>query len=239
MTTPIPTLEKGARRFAAVVLAAGGSVSRGGTCPLTPYLGRTLVEHAARTALDSGACEVVVVAGEHATEIRRRLRRLPVRVVENREWREGISSSIRAGVAGLTSEPAAAIVCLCDQPKITADHLRALGERALAGDGARSGPTPIVASSYDGILGAPAAFAASMFPDLLALRGRAGARDLIRGAHAQVEAIHFADANEGVDPLPISDPPPRPRRKNILTGRYEPARAPRAPPSRRQIPVAV
>jgi molybdenum cofactor cytidylyltransferase len=189
-------IEQVPRGFAAVILAAGKASSRGRPLPLRLYRGRTLVEHAVRTALDSGASEVVVVVGEHAAEIRRAVRHLPVRVIENREWREGMASSIRTGISGLSSNCDAAILCLCDRVKVTADHLRALGERALAPDG-----PPIVASLYEGVLGAPAAFARSQIPRLLELTGEQGARRLIRDGATQVEAIEFVGANERVAPV--------------------------------------
>ncbi len=157
----------------------------------SPFLGRTLVEHAARTALASGASEVIVVVGKHVDEIRRRLKWLPVRVIHNREWTEGISSSIRAGISGLRSNPTAAVLYLCDQSKVTPQHLSTLGQRAIA----PGGPS-IVASAYDGVVGVPCAFAAEMFPRLLALQGKSGARDLVRSSEEVVETIRFADANK-------------------------------------------
>ena len=218
-------------RFAVVVLAAGGSVERGLPTQLHPYLGRTLVEHAARTAIASGACEVVVVVGDHADKVRPKLARLPVRVVENRHWKEGIGSSIRTGVSALKSNPASVVVSLCDQPKVTPDHLKDLVGRVLGGDGIQ-----IAASSYDGISGAPAAFAESVFPNLMKLEGPFGARNLIRNAGSLLEAIQFAEANAEVeieplveDPLPCFSEaiPPKPH------NRSRPARA----PPRRQLPA--
>ncbi len=211
--------------FAAIILAAGNSLKKGRPMQLCPYLGRTLVEHVTRTALASGACEVLVVAGEHAEEIRRQLRRLPVRVIQNRGWQEGIASSIRTGISHLRSGPGAAIVCLCDQPRITPDHLQALGQQALA----RNGPQ-IVASSYDGISGAPASFARSVFPDLLALKGNAGARQLIRNAGSRVQTIRFADANEEVEFANGGERPQRPRRQGFFTKPLYDFQAARAPP---------
>lgn len=180
-------------RFAVILLAAGMSPGRGRPKQLLPYLGRTLIEHGARTALASGASEVVVVVGDDDGEIAGRLRHLPVRIVHNRDWAEGMSSSIRVGLAKLSKQPQAAVITLCDQPRVTAAHLRALAERVLVADG-----PPIVASSYDGILGAPSAFSRSMFPRLLDLRGQAGARHLIREAAVAVEAIHCPEANDEV-----------------------------------------
>lgn len=220
--------------FAVVVLAAGQSPGRGRPKQLLPYLGRTLVEHAARTALASGACEVVVVVGEYADEIRHELRMLPVRVVHNREWRKGISSSIRTGISRLQSDPSAAVISLCDQPKTTGAHLRALAQRVLAEDGAT-----VAASAYDGVLGAPAAFARSMFSQLLGLSGESGARHLIRNAAARVEVLHFADANVEAGEAPCPQPALGRDTQGAATEPYRNCSDARAPPGLRRCLVAI
>jgi len=179
--------------FGVVVLAAGGSARLGRPKQLLPYLGRTLVEHAVRTALASGASEVVVVVGAEADAIRERLRGLRVRVVHNRDWAEGMGSSIRCGVAALSDSIGAAVIALADQPRITPGHLRSLALRLGESE------KPIAASSYDGVVGAPCAFSHTEFPRLLALSGDAGARSLIRAGGAPVETISFDGANVDVD----------------------------------------
>lgn len=175
--------------FGVVVLAAGGSSRFGQPKQLLPYLGRTLVEHAVRTALASGAAEVVVVVGAEGPEIRKRLQGLRVRIVTNEAWAEGMGGSIARGVAALSEGVDATVIALADQPRITPEHLRALAER--------TSQEPIVASSYDGIVGAPCAFARPQFARLLALTGEEGARHLIRAANVAV--IEFAAANVDVD----------------------------------------
>lgn len=225
------THTKPSRRFAAVVLAAGAP-GKGRPGQLTPYLGHSLVEHVARIALGSGASEVVVVAGDGADEIRARLARLPVRVVENRRWREGISSSIRTGISSLRSGPEAAVICLCDQPKVTSSHLRALGERATAPDG-----PSIAASFYDGVTGAPAAFRGSLFERLLRLPEGSGARHLIREADVPIETIPFDEANAEV-PVPEAGPRPvRPRRQAFISRFFGSSLEARAPPRRPNLSV--
>lgn len=181
-----------AGKFGVVVLAAGGSARLGRPKQLLPYLGRTLVEHAVRTALASGASEVVVVVGANADAIRVRLAGLPVRIVNNREWAEGMGSSIRRGVAALGPDVSSAVIALADQPRITPDHLRSLA-------GALGEGTALAASSYDGVVGAPCAFARSEFPSLLGLTGDAGARFLIRQAGDALATIAFDGANVDVD----------------------------------------
>jgi CTP:molybdopterin cytidylyltransferase MocA len=64
------------------------------------------------------------------------------------------------------------VLMSCDQVALTPGHLR-----ALVGD-----PERITGSAYAGKIGIPAYFPAASFPELLALRGDTGARELLRGA---------------------------------------------------------
>jgi len=177
------------RPFGVVVLAAGGSSRLGRPKQLLPYLGRTLIEHAVRTALASGAGEVVVVLGAEAERVRERLKGLPVRIVLNRDWEAGMGGSLALGIAALSQTIESAVVALADQPRITPQHLRTLAEKAR----------PIAASSYDGVVGAPCAFTAEVFDRLKRLNGDAGARDIIRGNPDGVTVVEFAGANIDVD----------------------------------------
>ena len=181
------------KQFGVVILAAGASARYGRPKQLLPYLGRTLVEHAVRTAIASGAKEVIVVAGAEASVIRERLQGLPVRVVTNKDWSSGLSTSIRRGVSALSPEVDSVVIALCDQPKITPDLLRRLAYQQFESD------VPIVASTYDGIIGAPAAFCRGLFSSLLALEGNFGARDLIRQSGIAFESIVFDGGNVDVD----------------------------------------
>lgn len=177
--------------FSVVLLSAGASSRMGGTKGLLPYRGGTLVSHSAETALASGASDVTIVLGAEAERIRTALGDLPVRTIVNTAWSEGMGSSIRTGVAALNPEAEAVVIALADQPLITSDHLRHLVEGLNC--------TPIVASSYDGVLGAPCAFRSEEFERLLALRGDAGARTLLRGGEASVSSIAFQEANLDID----------------------------------------
>lgn len=188
-------------RFGVVLLAAGESSRLGRPKQLLPYEGSTLVGHAARVALDSSAEEVVVVLGASAVEVREALGDLPVRTVVNESFPEGMGGSIRVGVGaleGLSREPRrhgdtegldGAIVTLVDQPRVTSEHLKSL----VAGLGDAS----IVASSYDGVLGAPCAFRREEFPALLALKGDVGARAFLRGE--AVVSVPFAGGQFDID----------------------------------------
>lgn len=160
---------------------------------MLPYKGMTLVEHAAKTALASGADPVVVVVGADADSVREKLSGTSAKIVDNRDWREGMGSSIRCGVGAMPPEVECVVIALCDQPRITSDLIRELATRH------KETGAPIVASSYGGVVGAPSAFGRSLFSNLMALKGDSGARDLIRNSPAPVETVEFGGGNLDVD----------------------------------------
>lgn len=210
--------------FGVIVLAAGESAHRQKPKQLLPYLGKTLIEHAARTALASGAREVVVVVGSDAQAIRDKLKDLPVRVIVNRNWEEGIASSIRCGVAALDPKIGCAVLTLCDQPRVTSGLIRELALRHF-----ETG-SDIVASSYDGIIGAPCAFGADAFPDLMALTGSAGARSIIRRASAPVVTIEFSGGNVEIEIPAVPERTEFPRITEPLCDRQRIPKDARGPP---------
>ena len=167
--------------FGVVLLAAGESSRMGTAKQLLPYRGETLVRHATRIAIDSGASEVVVVLGSQAENVQKALLGLTITIVENPDWHSGMGGSIACGVSALSEAVKVAVVALADQPRITPEHLRALADRAC----------PIAASLYDGVLGAPCAFARSEFPRLRELTGDRGMRQLLRSGNLPVESVPF------------------------------------------------
>jgi molybdenum cofactor cytidylyltransferase len=163
-----------------IVLAAGFSRRLGHPKQLVIYEGETLIRRAARIAGEVG--EVVVVTTPQFADIE-----FPsTAVVINETPEEGMASSIRAGVAACDDD---VLITLCDQPRVTADHLRAL----IAAN------APIAATAYSGTLGVPAYFARLFRDELLALRGDHGAKRIIEAHQDLVAAIPFADAAFDVD----------------------------------------
>lgn len=158
-----------------VILAAGGSRRFGGPKLLATICGETLLRRAVRAALGSQPAGCVVVLGARARLLSRELRGYPVRVVVNRQWRNGLAGSIRVGISALPRQARAAVILLADQPAIGP------GELALLAAAWRQAPAAIVAARFEGVLGAPAVFPRRRFADLRRLRGDQGARALLAG----------------------------------------------------------
>jgi molybdenum cofactor cytidylyltransferase len=181
---------------AAVVLAAGASARLGKAKQLIEIGGERLLRRTARLALEAGCAPVVVVLGSEAERMRLELAGLGAEVVVNPEWRKGMSSSLRCGAESASSQeprPAGILLLVCDQPRLTVQHLQTLLARHAAGH------WPITASAYAGRVGVPAIFSAEMVPELMLCTGDQGARDVIRRDPSRVQAVSWPDGAVDVD----------------------------------------
>ena len=172
------------RQVAAILLAAGRSTRMGGSNKLTAEIGgRALVRIAAEQALASRASRVIVVTGHERARVEAALQGLPVRLVHNPDYAEGLSTSVKAGLAALPTEAGAAIVCLGDMPQVTS----ALIDRVIAAFDPEQNAL-VVLPTFDGKRGNPVLWSRRFFPDLMAIEGDVGARHLIgRYGEAVVE----------------------------------------------------
>jgi len=185
-----------AAHTAIIILAAGASSRLGQPKQLVRFNGNTLLDHAVQAAAGCAAGMVVVVLGAHAPQIGKDIGNGPIHIVENKHWQEGMASSLRCGIEALTDvmpQANAAILMLCDQPFVTAELLNELIAKME-----RSGK-PIIASTYNGILGVPALFHKSIFPELLELQGDVGARIVIQRHMDETEVIPFPNGEVDID----------------------------------------
>jgi CTP:molybdopterin cytidylyltransferase MocA len=181
----------------AIILAAGASRRLGRPKQLVEFQGEALLERAVRIASEAGAKPVMTVLGANFELI---CAAIPqgdsVRVLNDR-WESGIAGSIHAGLHALdsiTPKAAGALLMTCDQPRLTAAHLRAL----LEVFNAQSEPA-IVASSYAGATGIPAIFPRELFGELRKLLGDTGARALLAKASCPVIAIELEGGEVDID----------------------------------------
>ena len=158
---------------AAIILAAGSSKRLGRPKQNIVLAGQTLLQRAVRTAFQAGLSPRVVVTRETSCPVVDT--QTEAEFVMNPNPEEGIASSIRCGIAALSSTAVAgAVIMTCDQPAVTATHLR-----GLCADEAR-----ITGSRYAHTNGVPAYFPRESFAELLRLKGDSGARILLQSAHS-------------------------------------------------------
>lgn len=179
---------------AIILLAAGNSSRMGSLKQLLDYNGKPLVQHAAEVALASGCAKVVVVVGANAAQVAGALTDMPVEIVQNTLWAEGMGTSIQAGVRAVEALGLpGAILALADQPLITPAILR-----NLADEHHRTGK-PIVASQYAGTVGVPVYFAQSHFAPLLALAPDQGCKGVILKHGNESLRIDYPEAEVDID----------------------------------------
>ena len=122
VTRPQPreeTTPEATKKIAALVLAAGQSRRMEGKNKLLEdFNGKPLVRHAVEAACASMASPVIVVTGNDAGSVEKALKDLDVRFVNNPDFAEGLSSSLKAGIRAVPGESAGAVICFGDMPKI-------------------------------------------------------------------------------------------------------------------------
>jgi molybdenum cofactor cytidylyltransferase len=181
----------------AIILAAGASRRLGEPKQLVRVDGETLLDRTIRIVRESGVETVFVVLGAHHERIASCADLKTVHSIFNKDWEQGIATSIQAGVRAVQEacpDAGAVMLLVCDQPRLSSQHLRALIETH-----ARALEPAIVASSYAGIAGIPAIFPAGQFAELSALCGDSGAKLLLRNPRCALVEVPFAGGEVDVD----------------------------------------
>jgi molybdenum cofactor cytidylyltransferase len=168
-------------RVAGVVLAAGASTRLKRAKQLVRWRGKPLVWHALQAARSGGLQPIVVVVGADGNEVRKALSGEEVIVVENPDWEQGQSTSVRAGLSAIVDQTEGAVFLLSDMPLVGSDLVRALAERH------RRTLAPIIVPKIDDRRANPVLFDRDAFAELMDLHGDVGGRALFE--HFLVEDL--------------------------------------------------
>jgi molybdenum cofactor cytidylyltransferase len=176
-----------AREIAALILAAGRSTRFGAENKLlAPFEGRAMLAHALDRAREAGCSPVIVVTGHEAEAIRAAAPE--AQFVHNPAYAEGLSTSLRAGIAALPETVGASFILLGDMPSVSGATLR----RLLAA--AQEHPVmQAFVPTFAGRWGNPVLVRRALFPSLGRLHGDQGARKLLEASREVVEEIPVED----------------------------------------------
>jgi molybdenum cofactor cytidylyltransferase len=177
-----------APKIAAIVLAAGLSSRMGRNKLLADIAGKPLVRRVAETASASSADPVIVVSGNASADTIAALAGLNVSIVENPDFRNGLSTSLKCGLRALPGDCDGAIVLLGDMPAV----MPALIEKLIAAFDPAEG-CAICVATYQGKRGNPVLWARQFFPDMLQLEGDVGAKHLMATNSELVCEVEAAD----------------------------------------------
>jgi len=179
-----------------ILLAAGSSSRMGQSKQLLIIDGQPLLRRTVKMALESDPDNFVVVLGSNSKEHQNVIGDLPVKIIYNEDWQMGIGNSIKKGLATLLElnpETQGVVVLVCDQPLLTAAHIKNLIQTF------KNFTFPITASAYADTIGVPALFDKSLFKTLSNLSDSHGAKSVIRNFSAETKSISFPNGAIDLD----------------------------------------
>ncbi|TFV97687.1 nucleotidyltransferase family protein [Algoriphagus kandeliae] len=186
-------------RTGIIILAAGSSSRLGRPKQLIEYQGKNLLQRAIEAALASFADSVLVVLGWNPELIKAVVKTNSILFVENESWELGMTGSMQTGLLRyLDSEDEIGkldqiLIMLCDQVMVDTELLNLLIRNKEESE------KGIVACRYSGTLGVPAIFDKKYFEELLALKGKEGAKKVILQNMDDVLTIDFPEGSIDLD----------------------------------------
>ncbi len=182
--------------ISAVLLGAGESKRMGTNKLLLPWGNKTILEHCVEILLRSNVEEIVVVLSNPSRAIRGRLKRdcvstrKSVKIVVNRDYRKGMSSSIRCGLKRVDGRSQGILIALGDQPLLKTRTVNALVRVFENGSG------EIIVPFYRGRKGHPVIFPRRFKKELMRLTGDLGGSPILQKCRDNVRIVRVR--SEGV-----------------------------------------
>ena len=178
-----------------IILAAGSSQRMVQSKQLLKIQDESLIQRTARVALLTGMKPVVAVLGSHSKEHMDALKGIAVEIVVNSKWESGMGSSLKSGLSFIQTQKKidAAIVTVCDQPLLSAEHLNALKDQYI------STRKRIIASYYAGTAGVPALFDKTLFAEIHGLSNDEGAKKIIFEHQNETVGVVFPEGSVDLD----------------------------------------
>lgn len=163
---------------------------------LLPYKDTSLLGQVISQAKALDAVDVFVVLGANKEKIKPDIENLEVAIIENRNWKNGLGSSIATGTKFLLKEGQnynEVLISLADQPLLDTAYFKKLIEVSA------KHPLKIIATKYPKSNGVPAVFPREYFKELSILKGEHGAKALLNAKNNDVITIDSKGKNIDID----------------------------------------
>lgn len=177
-----------------LILAAGASSRMGSIKQLLPWKNTTLLGNAIETA-KKVSTDVYVVLGASAEEIKSTVKE-EVHFVINKDWENGLGSSIAYGVETIANNNKnyeGVLVMLADQPFINNNYLKELILLFKTKD------KGIIATNYGSQVGVPVLFSVNYFNELQQLNKDFGAKNILKKYNEDVLKIQSKGKEKDID----------------------------------------
>ena len=164
------------QNYAAVILAAGESTRFGSPKILLEWEGEPLIHYLCRKTIEIGLSPVCLILGAYIKKTREIVNDLPVEVIINSRWQDGMSQSFKCGVTGLPVNCHGALMILADQPYLD-NHLISTLISATAAD--------VVIPTYKGEKGHPVLWRKKAFSQIQKLKPHQPPREALKNINVK------------------------------------------------------
>jgi molybdenum cofactor cytidylyltransferase len=208
-SSPVNSFTLARHKIAVVLLAAGRGARMGGPTPklLLPMQdGRPLLAHSLENALSLQPLETIVVVHPDLLSLVQSSKfqvqppkyaiqnpKSKINYVSNPRYKEGMGTSLAAGVEALSPEAEACLVLLGDEPHVSPAIIERLVQAYILGHSAVTIPI------YGGQPGPPTLFSRDLFSELALLEGDTGGRQLLARFPEKVVRVQFAEHERSKD----------------------------------------
>lgn len=179
-----------------LLLAAGSSTRMGLPKMLLSFTGKSLLQHCIDEIRNSAIDDLVVVTGCYHSLIREILQSQKIAFTENKNWQEGMGSSIQHGINYITEnykEVTEVIILVCDQPHISSPLLnKMINAKQQTGKG-------LIACAYNNTIGTPVLFDKKYFSELSILEGEYGAKKTVQQFTEDIAIVDFPLGSIDID----------------------------------------
>ncbi len=180
-----------------VILGAGMSRRMGEPKLLLSLSGKSLIQHTVERVVEHPLSPICLVAGDYVAEIRKQLNKFTgIDIIYNRDFAQGMSTSLKYGIRKMQGLADAAIIFLADQPFLAKDVVQSLIDIY---EREKENGILIVRPSYQGVLGHPVLIDKSIFHEFYAITGDIGGKHILKKYRQQARIISFENPIWGKD----------------------------------------
>jgi molybdenum cofactor cytidylyltransferase len=174
-------------KIAALVLAAGKSSRMGFNKLLADVGGKPIILRVVENISASNVAQVFIVTGHQAEDVELALAQAGVNFVRNKDYANGIASSVKAGIDSVMDFDGV-LICLGDMPLVSPSIVEQMIEAFRPDQGQN-----LVLAVHAGEIGNPVLWGAEYFSELLNLNGDRGARGLVEKYRTNAVEISVRD----------------------------------------------
>jgi molybdenum cofactor cytidylyltransferase len=171
----------------AILLAAGQSKRLRGENKLTKlFKGKPLINHILFSLIKSKVNKIIIVLGfEHLKIKTKLLKSKKINFVINKNYKKGMSSSIKTGLKKLSKNSQGFLIVLGDMPNITQTTINKICLSITGSD------KEIILPKFKNKTGNPIGFKQSMIKNIYKIKGDRGAKDMIKKNNKKIKFLNI------------------------------------------------